>query len=78
MEYDLNKINKKVLGLLPNIVRTKIKNIIGKAPVSSLCGGARISTKSRFTFPYLDLIRNGITLENLMTIKNGVVVLLVE
>ena len=78
----LKKMNKKLIDLLDldaaikNNVKTKIGNIAGKAKVSPLCGGARIAKKSRFTLPYSDLTRNAITLENLMTISNGVVVVL--
>jgi len=70
----LKKQNLKLLKKLPDIVKTKIKNITGKAPVSSLCGGARIAKQSRFTIPYCQL--GSVTLDDLETINNGVIVVL--
>ena len=60
--------------MLPESVRTKIKNITGKAPVSALCGAVRVAKRSRFTMPYSDL--GSLTLEDLKTITNGIVVIL--
>jgi len=70
----LKKQNSKLLKKLPDIVKTKIKNITGKARVASLCGGARIAKHSRFTIPYRQL--GSVTLDDLRTINNGVVVVL--
>ena len=70
----LKKQNSKLLKKLPDIVKTKIKNITGKAPQSSLCGGARIAKQSRFTIPYCQL--GSVTLDDLRTINNGVIVVL--
>ena len=67
----LKSINRKVLSLLPKCVKTKISNIKGKNKVADICGGARIGKHTRFPIPYSDVIKNELTLDNLMTIKNG-------
>lgn len=64
-----NKIQKQ----LPKDVQTKLKNI-DKAGTCSICTTKRVSQTSRIIIEYEDVIKNNLTIEQLMTHKNGIVI----
>lgn len=64
-----NEIHKQ----LPKSVQIKLKNI-NKAGTCSICSTKRVSQTSRIILEYAHIIKNNLTIEQLMTHSNGVVV----
>jgi hypothetical protein len=69
----IKKICDKIKSKLPSSVQTKLKNI-NKAGTCPICTTKRVSQTSRIILDYLHVIKNNLTLDQLQTHVNGVVV----
>ena len=63
----------KVIKKLPKNIQTKLKNI-NKAGICDVCTTKRVSQNSRILLPYHIIRESGLTLDQLKTHTNGVVV----
>jgi len=71
------KAVKGIIGAIikkfPKNIRTKLKNI-NKAGICDVCPTKRVSQNSRISLPYYIIRKSGLTLDQLKTYTNGVVI----
>lgn len=69
----IKQLCSKIHKQLPKSVQTKLKNI-NKAGTCSICTTKRVSQTSRIIIEYADVVKNNLTIEQLETHRNGVVI----
>lgn len=70
---NIKRVCDEIKTKLPSSIQTKIKNI-NKAGIGSICSTKRVSQMSRIIIDYPYVIKNNLTVDQLQTHVNGVVI----